>query len=335
MNSVWQVNTADCPVDGSIKEKIRFWLRYAILAPSAHNVQPWDLVIGDRSLTVSVSQGYRLRVSDPTLRETILSIAALVENFIIAANYWGYEVKINQPMVSVNDAGVVELLIEKRSRRSLRAKLGPHEILNRHTNRGPYDPKPLEGRFIKALSSLRESGAKLFIITEPAARARVADLVGQGMRIGLSLSSMRSELAELVWREKENRSTGMSVEAMSANYSDKSDGHGWVMDELDVAAEASSWKDNFAKSPLILIVASRLDGPVAWLPSGRLMERALLTAAKFGLNHCIAAGPIEIPTLWPALRREIDQRYRPQVLIRLGQPLITSMTRHSSRRQVE
>lgn len=334
MNDIWQVNAADFPDRGTMDEKIKFWLRYAILAPSAHNIQPWEFTIGDRSLTVNVSRSYRLSVSDPTLRETILSIAAFIENFIIVANYWGYKVEINQPMISVNDACVARLLIRKSKRAPL-AKLGPSEIANRHTNRGPYDPNPLHQRIKDEIASLSESGVKLFIITDPAARARVADLVGQGMQIGLSLSSMRQELAELVWRENDRRTTGMSLESMSAKYTNKSAGAQWVLEELDVDKEANDWRNNFASAPMHVIVASQLDGPLAWLPAGRLMERALLTAVKFGLNHCIAAGPIEIPTLWPQLRREIDKRYRPQVLIRLGRPLMASMTRHSTRRPVE
>ena len=38
---VWEVSEKDFPETGSIEAQLRFLLRYAILAPSVKNSQPW------------------------------------------------------------------------------------------------------------------------------------------------------------------------------------------------------------------------------------------------------------------------------------------------------
>ena len=37
----WAVAEADYPQGAGARERVRFLLRYAILAPSGHNTQPW------------------------------------------------------------------------------------------------------------------------------------------------------------------------------------------------------------------------------------------------------------------------------------------------------
>jgi len=37
----WQINEQDFPRGEDSTEKLKFLIRYAILAPSSHNTQPW------------------------------------------------------------------------------------------------------------------------------------------------------------------------------------------------------------------------------------------------------------------------------------------------------
>ena len=105
-------------------------------------------------------------------------------------------------------------------------------------------------------------------------------------------------------------------------------------DMPDPIKEAKDIGNKFANSPTLLVIGTQIDGPEAWIPAGRLMERILLVAASNKLTHDISAAPIEIPTLSPILRREISSDYRPQVLIRIGEPMDIKFTRFSVRRTV-
>src|SRR5215831_18197511 len=60
---------------------------------------------------------------------------------------------------------------------------------------------------------------------------------------------------------------------------------------------------------------------ILWSAAGRTLQRVLVTATVLGLGHCLAAGPSEIPTLLPTLRRLVDNcEGRPLILGRLGVP---------------
>ena len=43
----WQIKEDEFPHEGTIAAKLEFLLNYAVLAPSAHNTQPWRFRLVD------------------------------------------------------------------------------------------------------------------------------------------------------------------------------------------------------------------------------------------------------------------------------------------------
>ncbi|MFN9911868.1 MAG: nitroreductase family protein, partial [Pirellulaceae bacterium] len=41
----WKIDGTHYPVSGSMPDRLRFLLQYAVLAPSSHNTQPWKFRI--------------------------------------------------------------------------------------------------------------------------------------------------------------------------------------------------------------------------------------------------------------------------------------------------
>jgi hypothetical protein len=83
--------------------------------------------------------------------------------------------------------------------------------------------------------------------------------------------------------------------------------------------EAEAARARYDHAPLHFVVSGRTDTLPGWIAGGRTLQRTLVTATVLGLSHCLAAGPSEIPTLLPALRRLAgDQAGRPLILGRLG-----------------
>src|SRR5262245_66630038 len=75
----WTVSEAGYPATGQPSEKLRFLLRYAILAPSGHNTQPWLFRLRDQRLQVYAERARALPVVDPEDQElTISCVASLV-----------------------------------------------------------------------------------------------------------------------------------------------------------------------------------------------------------------------------------------------------------------
>ena len=65
-------------------------LRYATLAASSHNTQPWRFELADDCIRVFADAGRQLLVADPDRRELFLSVGCAVENLVVAAEQLGY-----------------------------------------------------------------------------------------------------------------------------------------------------------------------------------------------------------------------------------------------------
>lgn len=328
MNSAWHISESDYPQSGTLEDKIRFFLGYAILAPSAHNTQPWRCKIKDNQLHVFRDSDHTLKVGDPTLRETTLGIGAFVETFIITATHFGYACEVFQEAFRTTDA--LQAIIALSPGEAEEPLFGA--IPQRHTNRGMYADEPLQPSLLDQLAALTTSEIKITTLTDSAAKERVAALVKRGIKIALTMRPMKEELAELVSRESEGRDTGMMVEAMLEEPNGNGDGAQWVHESMDVQADSDHAYQRFAQAPALIIIGTDFDGPLAWLRAGRTLQRVLLLATKYGYTHDIAASPVEVPPLTPRLRQEIDPLYRPQVLVRIGKPLNPSFTKLSGRR---
>ncbi len=327
--SVWQIDERDFPVSADISEKIKFWLRYAILAPSAHNTQPWLVEVKGESLFLYRDPEHTLAVGDPTLRETFIGLGAFIENLVVAAAHWGFDGKVEIMAQTVHAIKVASVKFIP-----VNARLPFEELFDgltkRHTNRGNYS-SDLSSTFLDEAERFSEPEIKLFSIVDSQARLRIAELVGEGTKLALSMKPMVRELFELI-DPIDTPETGMSLGALVEKLPNSRSSYRKLGEIINPEAEALYWRGTFSSSPLHVIIGSEYDGPEAWLGSGRLMERVLLDGARHNFAHCIAAAPIEVPTLSPRLRAEIDSRYRPQVLFRLGRPLNPNFTKISGRR---
>ncbi|MEA2489007.1 MAG: hypothetical protein QOH21_799, partial [Acidobacteriota bacterium] len=68
-----------------------FLLRYAILAPSGHDTQPWSFRITAHGVEVMADYSRRLPVVDKDDRELLMSVGAAIANFGLAAAHFGFD----------------------------------------------------------------------------------------------------------------------------------------------------------------------------------------------------------------------------------------------------
>jgi hypothetical protein len=61
--AVWAIDERDFPADDADAARLRFVLRYAILAPSGHNGQPWQFHIDGDLLSVRADRSRALPAS--------------------------------------------------------------------------------------------------------------------------------------------------------------------------------------------------------------------------------------------------------------------------------
>ncbi|MBL8537830.1 MAG: nitroreductase family protein [Hyphomonadaceae bacterium] len=125
----------------------RFALAHAILAPNPHNRQPWlvDLV-GDDELVLSVDLERLLPATDPYSRQIVLGCGAFLELFDLACRANNQRAEITLwpegepiPHLDARPVARIRLVAEQINKDALF-----DQILNRRTNREPYEPRPVD-----------------------------------------------------------------------------------------------------------------------------------------------------------------------------------------------
>ncbi|WP_031523756.1 hypothetical protein [Streptomyces sp. NRRL F-5123] len=322
------------PVDGTLQDQVRYLADVAGRAPSAHNAQPWECRLIGSELHIGRHDAYALDASDPTGRQTALSLAMYVEAFVVAAHRWGIRARVTRTAQVPGDRTTAVLALTGCAP----AGDSPvyRAISDRHTDRGPYAPLAAPAWLDSGGPAASGADTRLFPITDRDAVARIGGLAGSGLGTALSLLPMRRELAGLVHWHGEPATRGMAVEALFPG-TERRDmpAAEWFREHADAEEAAASVRDVYATAPgLVVVVATRADDPTAWCDAGRAAYRLLLRAAADGLAHDIQAGPVEIPALAAGLAAELEHGWRPQILLRIGRPLGPRLSGRSVRRAV-
>jgi uncharacterized spore protein YtfJ len=86
----WNVSAHDFPEAGDTGDQLLFLLRYAVLAPSGHNTQPWLFSVDGDTVELYADRTQALAVVDPEDRELTISCGAALFNLRVALRHWGY-----------------------------------------------------------------------------------------------------------------------------------------------------------------------------------------------------------------------------------------------------
>lgn len=335
VNNPWSIEESDFSVAEDLRSKIKFWLKYAVLAASAHNTQPWKCILKDDTLFVFRDEERTLG-SDQTTRLAHIGIGAFIENLSIASQNWGYTSEVHITAFSPNELEIARISFDKATEDEGRSGLELFKaITTRHTNRGFYMSEAPDEILLKKIASDKECTAQPFVIVDENGKKRIGELVAKGTDIALSLPFMKRELASFIYSSRKPKEIGMPIESMIPGYLKNLIRPETAIKLINPKLLAEENMKKYSQAPALVLIGTHEDGPIAWIDAGRLMQRTLLRAASRGYSHDIAAGPIEIPTLLPNLRKEIPHDLRPQLLLRVGRAVNPSLSVSSGRKAVE
>jgi hypothetical protein len=319
-SAVWAIDERDFPSGGSASEVLRFAQRYAILAPSGHNGQPWRFHIGQDVLQVRADRTRALPMVDPCDREMHISCAATMHLTRVALEHFGY-----QPAITLlPDPADPDLLATIRPGRRAAPPASRalfDAILTRHSNRYPYQARPLPGEFIARLAAAAATeGAWLQPVTDAAAIGAAAGLIADGDRVKWRDPHFRRELAERLVPNRGRRRDGMPGYAFGipgpfARLAPAMIRHadlGWL--------RASADRKLALATPCLAIIGTSRDDPPAWLAAGQAMSAVLLQATADGLATSFLSQAIEVEALRPRLAALTGRNGHPQLLLRVGFP---------------
>lgn len=144
----------DTSLPFTLSKEERDILYYASLAPNAHNSQPWALYYhqGSQTFTLVLDKGKALPHTDPTNRESYISLGAFLENFTQVASASGFradmEIKAT-PSAPEEIARIRLTRLESAPTTDTVARLALME--QRHTDKRPYADVPIPHAAIQDL----------------------------------------------------------------------------------------------------------------------------------------------------------------------------------------
>lgn len=316
----WIVSSADFPEDGQAAEKLTFLLRYAVLAPSGHNTQPWLFSVRGDTVDLYADRTQALPVVDPEDRELTISCGAALLNLRVALRRFAYR---DDAYELLPDSADPDLLARVRLVAS--EPPSPEEealfeaIPKRRTTRAAYEERQVPADVQRELvEEATGEGAWLHLVTD-GEREAVADLIAEGDRAQMGDKRFRRELA--AWMHPNRSRAGRGVRGYGFGFGDLiSLGSPLVVRTFDLGkGQAARDRELAEHSPVLTVLGTGGDSPREWLAAGQAMERVLLRACSHGLTASFLNQPVEVEAIRPPLADAIGRSgTHPQLVIRFG-----------------
>lgn len=329
--AAWNVQESDFPFTGNSYDQMKALLRYAVLAPSGPNTQPWKFSIKDDEISLIADLSRSLPSIDPTDRTLYISHGCLLTNLLIAAEHFGfgYDVKCLPGGISGERTAAVKLNRKATDHRF--PDLFP-EITRRHTNRKSFEKRAIDEEKLQKLKDcVDKNGFKLDIITSDEGKAEMADLLARAHKIQLGNKAFRKELASWVRPNTSDAKDGLP--GYSFGYSDFESFFGsFIFGAFDMSSSRARIETSYMKSsPAVAVLSTESEDKLTWIKAGVLFETLFLTATQLDVRFDLFSQPTAIPELRQEMARILNAKY-PQILIRMG---YAEPAKHTPRRSVE
>jgi len=193
----WQVIEQNFPREKDVAQRLIFLLRYAILAPSNHNTQPWKFAIIEDEVRVYANFDRWLKVADAEQRDLHISIGCALENLLIAAEHFGLAHQVTYFPEAKNRKLVAAVKFAQSDiAPSFRDPALFYAVFARHTNRNPYEDRPISEEDQRQLQACCfEKGVALRMTSDLESRRKADALVSRADAIQFSDAAFREELA--------------------------------------------------------------------------------------------------------------------------------------------
>lgn len=317
--SPWLTQDSGFPPEEVRSAQLEHLVRYAVLAPSTHNTQPWLFRVRGNALELIADRSRALPVVDPDRRELTISCGAALQFARIAARNLAREASVEV----LPDAHDPDLLARLR----LGARSSPtageirrfNAIPQRHTNRTALASGPELDSLITTLGSLaRRYGVSFRASAEKEVRRSIATLVATADHRQMSDPAFRHELSNWVRSTKSRAHDGMSLSSFGL--------HDWLsagvaiaLDQFDLSgATAEKHHKLMLQAPWVAMLATPQDNPASWLRTGIALADILLEITARGLAYSFANQPIEMSKFRPRIARVMHSDEHPQMLMRIG-----------------
>lgn len=327
LHEEWSLDRGFYPASEPIEDRLLFLLRYAILAPSAHNSQPWLFrVTADEGGRVDLFADRRRRcaVVDPHDRELTISCGCALMALRLAMRRHGLS-----DLVSIRPNAADPDLLASVWATGTHAPTDDDTflfkaIMHRRTHRGEFDAMPMPDHLVTRL--VRDAGresAAIMPVNEMRLKHQVANLIAEGDRVQMHDAEFRAELAKWM-RSNGNDKAKDGIPAYAEGHS----GGVWeiasgleplILRTFERGIGRAARDQELAEgSPLLMVIYTENDTPNDWMHAGQALMRLSLRAQSAGVYVSYLNQPIEVPVLRQLLADTLGIPGAPQLLLRLG-----------------
>ncbi len=297
-------------------------LRYASLAPSGHNAQPWAVrILKEDEWIVEADPSRRLPAVDPENRELLLSLGAFTENLVTAAGALGYRARVTVIGQDPFARDMVHVRLEKAEPSAYLLK----RLETRRTVKRGLQDRELRDEEVRALANPFEG--RLFYFPRGTTHAEcIREGAVESFRVQSLRDAAQKELAQ--WVRFSNRAAREHRDGLTTEGMEITGFSGWYvrhfMDPEDVlskgfrergidgtaelAAEGAGW----------FIVTSEGSSVSDLIDTGRRFERMALLARERG----VGIHPMTQVLEEDVGRRRIQENHpsgiTPQFVLRVG-----------------
>src|SRR4249920_3489868 len=269
----WSLRDSDYPARGSREEQLRFLVRYAILAPSNRNTQPWQFSVARDQVTIHADLSRWQQVADPHKRELYISLGCALENLLVALEHFGFAHIVTRAPGADDPSIAAQVAILDQPVASPRGAHLFEAIVKRHTHHGRYRRRAVGASALRKLMECKaEHDLELLLTPDAAIKRSVDRLMLQGDALALSNPRYRKELAECIG---EGSFGGPWLLALAQQFAVAHLGVSKVVARGDHAALMSS--------PVFGLISCRAVTVDTRIKAGQLLERVYLTATSLGL----------------------------------------------------
>jgi len=301
----------------SERPELRDFIRYATLAASGHNTQPWRFRIGDGRIEILPDFARRTPIVDPDDHHLFTSLGCASENLALAAAAGG---KAGEVTFDAAQGGSVAFAYE--SGRPVGSALFD-AIPRRQSTRIEYDGRPVSADDLRALANAAAvPGIDMVLLTERLQIERVRDLVVTGNSAQMAdVAFMRELKAWLRFSPREALRVG---DGLFSAASGNPIAPVWLGPRLfDWFVGASAENDKYARhlrsSAGVAVFVSQQEDRDHWVRAGRACQRFALQATALGLKCAFINQPVEVASLRPELAALVGlPNRRPDIVMRFG-----------------
>lgn len=291
-------------------------IRFATLAASSHNTQPWLFKRKRHGVLLAPDFSRRTPAVDPDDHHLFASLGCAAQTLLCAA-----------PMAGLNATMAFDV---ERLQLDINLEPGPtcagplaQAIVHRQCTRAPFDGQPLTTSELHELAAAGSiAGVNCLLLTDRARIDQVRDAV-----IAANAAQMREPafVRELKsWIRFNDTSALHRGDGLSAACSGNPAIPDWIGRMIfplvfRMESETRKCQLQLDSTAAVAVLVAPEDTPAGWIAAGRAYQQLALQAAALGIRSAFVNQPIEVTAARAAFAEQLGLGHqRPDFVVRLG-----------------